>query len=685
MNFYTNFSLTVKALFLFGLLLRIAMMFSLEPYAQTEWFIPFFTSFWDNPSLDPWTSHLLISNGAKDFPYGIVMLVILLPTTAISYFLGGDSVYGMSLGIQTTLLIADILCFIALMIQLNAKKYELRLVCLYWLSPLVLGAIYWSGQLDIIPITILFYSFIAIHKQSYRLAGILLAAAISAKFSMSFSLPFLLIYFLRNSRMHPYAPVFLRNFYIAIVLLIGIPALSGGYQKMVLGTNELQRFFDLSLSVGDASIFTTPILLLLILYAAWRLPYLSYDLLTAFMALVTLTIILTTATPPGWFIWTIPFLLLHLVPADNAQRVLGYVFSLCIFCSQVLFWPFPTNIMPLEQLPLNQNSFSYAICLTTIIGLGLLLMNGVLRNSFYRNAIFRFASKPVSIGIAGDSGAGKDTLAESLIGLFGKTSTVHISGDDYHLWDRKGALWKIITHLNPRANDIKRFYNDINLILDKNSIVYRHYQHSNGCFSNPMKLKSKNFCIASGLHTLLQKSLCKRFDVRVFLEMDESLRVFFKCSRDTVARNHTQASVLKSLQARAVDSEKYIVPQQKNADIVFWVETTTPNAINENNIGIPPLSLKVRLRHALFYEELARHLIASCGLNVSVEFAEDMEEIILRIDGDINAEDVEALANASLPEIYELLAVQPIWQSGVQGIMQLIVLYQLLQILKVNR
>lgn len=686
MNFYKNLSSVAKYLFILGLLIRIIMMLSLQPYAQTEWFIPFFTAFWENPSLDPWTSHLLLNNAGKDFPYGIIMLLALLPATAISYFFGGSSFYEISLGIQCTLLIVDLLCFIALTTQLNSeKKYGLRLVWLYWLSPLVLGAIYWAGQLDIIPITILLYAFIAIRKQSFGLGGILLASAISAKISMSFALPFLLIYFLCNTRMHPYAPIFMRYFLISSLLLLGIPLLSSGYQEMVLGTSELQRFFDLSLNIGHATIFTTPILLILILYAAWRLPYLSYDLLTAFLALVTLTIILTTATPPGWFIWTVPFLLLHLVPANRSQCWLGYVFFFLIFCSQILFWPLPNNITTLEQLPFSQNSFLYSACITIIIALGLLIMNGVLRNSFYRNAIFRFGRKPVSIGIAGDSSTGKDTLAETLIGLFGKTSTVHISGDDYHLWDRKGALWKVITHLNPRANDIKRFYNDINLILDKNSVVYRHYQHSNGCFSQPKKIKSRNFCIASGLHTLLQKTLCDRFDVRIFLEIEESLRVFFKCSRDTKDRNHTHDSILKSIRSRAADSKKYILPQRKNADIVFWLEAMTPNTLNEQDAGIPSLSLTVRLRHSLFYEELARQLISSCGLNVSVEFSDAMEEIILQIDGDIIAEDVEYLANISLPEINELLAVQPIWKSGIQGIMQLIVLHQLLQTLKVNR
>ena len=56
--------------------------------------------------------------------------------------------------------------------------------------------------------------------------------------------------------------------------------------------------------------------------------------------------------------------------------------------------------------------------------------------------------RPFVIGISGDSGSGKDTFANSIEGLFGKHSVTKLSGDDYHLWDRKKPIWQAMTHLN---------------------------------------------------------------------------------------------------------------------------------------------------------------------------------------------------------------------------------------------
>lgn len=668
------------------------MMMNLEPFAQSEWFIPFLTSFLENPSLDPWAAPQtaqqtapLFGNNSQSFPYGIVMLVALVPITSILCAFNGISPDVVSMGIKSTLLLFDFLCFALIILHLgNYKKYVLQVTILYWFSPLVLGANYWAGQLDIIPITFLFASFFAMRKQLFAWSGILLACAISAKMSMAFALPFILIYFLRNTRMQPFALSFLKPLLIASLFLLCMPLFSDGYHNMVLGTKELARLFDLSFSIGNAHIFITPILLSLILYCAWSLPYLSYNTLTAFMALVTLVLILTTTTPPGWFIWTVPFFILHLVPSSILQRLLGYIFFCTIGISQIIFWDLPTNIN-ITFLPISQTSFFYSLYLSIILAFGFILINGILRNSFYRNETFRFGRKPISIGISGDSGAGKDTLAASLIGLFGKSSTVHISGDDYHLWDRKGALWKLMTHLNPRANDIKRFYGDINAILDRKSIIYRHYQHSNGCFSQPIKLKSKNFCIVSGLHTLLQRALCVRLDVKVFLEMDETLRAFLKCKRDEKERNHSLASVLESIKSRTSDSLRYIVPQQKNADIVFIIAPARESNLTSYDAPIPPLLLTIKLRHALYHEELVRYLIASCGLSVNVTLGEGMEEIILEIEGNMSAEDIETFVSSSIPEMSEVLAVRPTWQPGLQGVMQLVILHQLLQTLKVTR
>ena len=108
----------------------------------------------------------------------------------------------------------------------------------------------------------------------------------------------------------------------------------------------------------------------------------------------------------------------------------------------------------------------------------MLFIGGLIAYRMWREGItkssFRFNSKPIIIGISGDSGSGKDTLSDSLESLIGSHSTVKLSGDDYHRWDRHGPMWQVMTHLNPLANDLHSFSNDLFSLRDGKSISQRH-------------------------------------------------------------------------------------------------------------------------------------------------------------------------------------------------------------------
>ena len=104
----------------------------------------------------------------------------------------------------------------------------------------------------------------------------------------------------------------------------------------------------------------------------------------------------------------------------------------------------------------------------------------MIRQNISNDQFYRTTRKPVLIGIAGDSGSGKDTLVDSLVGLFGVESCAKVSGDDYHLWDRRKPMWQVFTHLNPLANDLSKFFADVNCLSNGQGIWSRHYNHDTG-------------------------------------------------------------------------------------------------------------------------------------------------------------------------------------------------------------
>ena len=56
--------------------------------------------------------------------------------------------------------------------------------------------------------------------------------------------------------------------------------------------------------------------------------------------------------------------------------------------------------------------------------------------------------------------------------------------------------------------------------------------------------------IASGLHVFYLPILRDTLALKIFLDMDESLRRYFKMERDVKKRGHTKVKVLKSLKER---------------------------------------------------------------------------------------------------------------------------------------
>jgi hypothetical protein len=89
----------------------------------------------------------------------------------------------------------------------------------------------------------------------------------------------------------------------------------------------------------------------------------------------------------------------------------------------------------------------------------------------------------------------------------------------------------------------------------------------------------------------------------------------------------------------------------------------------------------VRLRNPIGLDRLARLLIALCGAQVDVAPAMGSAAAEFVIDGaDIQPEDIHFTALQLVPQLEELLAREPVWQTGITGVMQLVVLLQIAEL-----
>ena len=680
------FSCCNHPLFAFGLALRIALIVFILPAPVEEWYVPFMDHSIDAFTLDPWESWLNQGGNSIAFPYGYAMWLFLLPFSLICKLLSIPLVFGYGF----SLIAADIGLLLILKKLLKTKNWIL--LTIYWLSPISLIASYWLGYNDIIPIFLLMISVFLLRNHSLFWSGIFIIAAISAKLSMILSLPFFFIYLFHNRNLRQIFRQFLLGLTAgAAVLLVPFLWSSGGL-NMLASNPEVDKIYQLSISlVGDTAVYLVPLTYLLMLYAGWRIKRINFELFNAILGIAFLLVVLLTPASPGWFIWILPLLVTYQVSGDRAAIYITSIFSLLYVLSTILFVGAPHLDSMLPALGMvadssNHTAFMSARLIslihTALVATGIVLAVCIWRETVIRNDFFRLSRKPFVIGVAGDSGAGKDTFANAITGLFGQHSVASISGDDYHLWDRHQPMWQVMTHINPAANDLESFAKNLVSLTDGRSIQTSHYNHDSGKMSGPFRVQSNDIIIASGLHALYLPILRECYDLSIYLDIDENLRTFFKIQRDLNQRGYTMDRVLDSLAKRKPDSEKFIKPQAAYADLILSLSGIHPSSLAHAHINkLPRLKLLVKSRHGFNELLLKRVLIGVCGLHVDMNTNNDASEVELSIEGETSSEDIQMAAQLICPQIFEFLDLRPQWQNGVLGLMQLITLSHINQAL----
>ena len=170
-----------------------------------------------------------------------------------------------------------------------------------------------------------------------------------------------------------------------------------------------------------------------------------------------------------------------------------------------------------------------------------------------------------TIAITGDSGSGKTTISKLLKDLF-KDSFI-LECDRYHKWERKNINWEKYTHLNPESNYLLKMENDVFDLKIGNNIFQIDYDHRNGTFTDKKLITSSDNIIVCGLHTLYLSD--KIINLKIYMDTDDNLKIPWKITRDIKTRGYSMDHILKQIESRKQDLEKYILPQRENADIII--------------------------------------------------------------------------------------------------------------------
>lgn len=207
--------------------------------------------------------------------------------------------------------------------------------------------------------------------------------------------------------------------------------------------------------------------------------------------------------------------------------------------------------------------------------------------------------RPIILGIVGDSAAGKTTLTRGIAQVLGPEDVTVICTDDYHRYDRKQRAEIGITALHPDCNHLDIMQQHLTLLRTGQPILKPIYSHKTGTFEPPEYIKPSKFVIVEGLLGYSTRAARDCYDVKVYLAPPEDLRAQWKVKRDTMKRGYTKEQVLEEMAKREPDSEEFIRPQRKFADVI--VTFYPPSTEDPSNLSVR-LVLRPTIPHPDFTE-----------------------------------------------------------------------------------
>lgn len=655
---FPNFYLFIAAVFL----LKIIVMGVFSSDYQRALFMRFVNGFLEQLSTGNWINpYEYFYQEPSLFPYPPCMLAVECIGGSLSLLVKGNW-FLENIVFKLPSLLFDCLGMYYLMRMFPGKRRYIAV--LYFASPVILYSTYMHGQLDIIPTTLLmgaiFYLTVPKHRDTKRYI-ILLTGAICCKLHILSALPLLFVFIGKRDGWKQ--AITWTALPLLLVMALVLPFWGNGFLHNVLFNKEQTILTKIMVDYGNVKIYIPILAVLLIYFRVFTISKINRDLLYSFCGLLFAVFLALIPPMPGWYVWIVPFITIFFIDIKS-DRYLNLVIYAFLNLAYLLYFlighqtPYvdlyygKISMMGLKtDSPLLVNSLFTVLTAALLYATYLMYQSGIASNSLYRRR-----GMPFTIGLSGDSGSGKSTLIAMIEQVFGRKNLLFIEGDGDHKWERGDRMWEHFTHLNPKSNYLYRQAQDLATLKTGQSVLRVDYDHDTGKFTNQSRIRPKPYILLCGLHALYLPQVRNILDLKIYMDIEENLRRYWKIQRDVGKRGYSKQRILEQISGRLVDAEKYIYPQKKYADLVIsYFDKELTDCLSEGYDV--HLSLKITVTIEIDLEPLIQR-VKSQGIQVAYDYDNDLKtQSVIFESQDLEASTlpVAAIAEEVVPHLDEII------------------------------
>lgn len=184
----------------------------------------------------------------------------------------------------------------------------------------------------------------------------------------------------------------------------------------------------------------------------------------------------------------------------------------------------------------------------------------------------RNMTKPLVIGVAGGSGAGKTTIIQFILKEVGEDNVVLLQHDSYYKDSDLGFdERKKMNYDHPDSLETSLLVRHINDLLKGKEIVSPKYDYKNHRRMSEGNIKKpKDIIIIDGILLYVEKSLRDLMDVKIFVDTESDLRFIRRLERDISDRGRTMESVIAQYTNTVRPMHRHFVePSKRHADVII--------------------------------------------------------------------------------------------------------------------